>query len=645
MLGIGLRSGSARPALLLESYWKLWLLSIACLCMLVFAAPQAHAAGRRIALLVGNSEYANEVGPLNNPERDITAVRETLVGIGFKAEDIVVVPNATRVQLNRAIDELANRAEGLGPSDVVFFYYSGHGAVRSGGRGMSLIPIDVKDASSSDLWYDTIALEDDVMRRFESAGSDAVWLLAIDACRNELKIPTRSLGGRDKGFGVISTASGMLVSFAADEGQTARDGYRGSSRSPYADALIEEVTKPGRTISSVFTAITGNVKRRTDGVQTPAVASKLTNDIVLVESPERPATDAADEIFPRKGLISEIELGVVDAIVSVFETGGAADYAFVSGNPSDAGGLSFGKHQAALTNGTLHDLIVEYCRHPDAAHCTALSPYLPQMKAGDRALDADDRLYSLLKRAASDRAMQESQDRFFADRYMRPALLKWREVGFKTPLSAAVIYDSYIHSGGLNLMARTVKSYGNPTTLNEREWIAGYVVTRKAWLEEHPNELLHRTAVRMRTFERLIESGNWDLKPPLSIVRPSGEYILTAYDLAAWLFQDPLRRLGTVNFGTAKEGSSAFRNGRDLFVQASLQVLGYLPADVVPDGRFSTATAAAVAKLQEALGLPVTGEVEGVTFDALCRELEKQSADPFGVVIPPAETPSALPIE
>jgi hypothetical protein len=64
--------------------------------------------------------------------------------------------------------------------------------------------------------------------------------------------------------------------------------------------------------------------------------------------------------------LTAVQIATIDAIVSVFESEGPGDYSAIARNPQDPGGLSYGKHQAALTKGTLHDLIERYCNHPDA---------------------------------------------------------------------------------------------------------------------------------------------------------------------------------------------------------------------------------------------------------------------------------------
>lgn len=242
----------------------------------------ASAQTRRIALLVGNAGYSAKVGPLTNPGNDIKGVRTALIAAGFKDSDIRVVPDATRLDFKREVDAFAGRASGLASSDIAFFYYSGHGAWRPGARSMSLIPVDAADAATDDFWYSTINLDDEVLRTFTGSRSLAAWIIAIDACRNELRLPTRDLGGSgDKAFQALPSQAGMLISFAADEGQTARDLVSGESYSPYAASLIDSLSAPGLSASTVFSGLRPAVIRRTGGAQQPVLTNKLNVDPVL----------------------------------------------------------------------------------------------------------------------------------------------------------------------------------------------------------------------------------------------------------------------------------------------------------------------------------------------------------------------------
>jgi chitosanase len=318
-------------------------------------------------------------------------------------------------------------------------------------------------------------------------------------------------------------------------------------------------------------------------------------------------------------VLSDVQIATIDAIVSVFESERPGDYGAIARDPNDAGGLSYGKHQAALTKGTLFRLISRYCALDEAQCGVELKPYLPQMEAGDRKLDDNQILYGVLKKAAGDPTMQKVQDAFFNEQYMAPALKKWQELGFTKALSAAVIYDSFIHSGKLNMQARTEASFGKPTPETEQAWIKGYIATRKQWLtDNYPN-----TAIRMRTFEALAEQGNWDLSLPLNVVRPKKAFPLTAWDLGAHLFSDTIKRVGAVGFGVAKPGEASAANGRDRFVQNCLASLGYLPKSAC-DGVFGAGTSTALKQFQKDQKLPQTGVCDAKAFDKLCEELEEK---------------------
>ena len=93
-----------------------------------------------------------------------------------------------------------------------------------------------------------------------------------------------------------------------------------------------------------------------------------------------PVSDAAANLTP-------LNIATIDAIVSLFETNSPARYGAVARSATDAGGLSYGKHQAALVGGHLFQLISQYCSAPGAVQANDLKPYLDRMQASDRSLD------------------------------------------------------------------------------------------------------------------------------------------------------------------------------------------------------------------------------------------------------------------
>lgn len=71
--------------------------------------------------------------------------------------------------------------------------------------------------------------------------------------------------------------------------------------------------------------------------------------------------------------------------------------------------------------------------------------------------------------------MRKTQDSFFDRVYYRPAM-KWADTqGFTLPLSALVIYDSFIHSGSIIWVIRNMFPESPPSASgNEKAWTKAY---------------------------------------------------------------------------------------------------------------------------------------------------------------------------
>lgn len=108
--------------------------------------------------------------------------------------------------------------------------------------------------------------------------------------------------------------------------------------------------------------------------------------------------------------------------------------------------------------------------------------------------------------------MKKVQDAFFEERYYKPAI-KWaKDNGFILPLSALVIYDSFIHSGSILGVIRQMFPESSPKNGgNEIEWTTAYVLARETWLRNHPREAVRKTTYRTQCFINEIARGNWVL--------------------------------------------------------------------------------------------------------------------------------------
>lgn len=227
---------------------------------------------KRLALLIGNQDYAPAVGRLQNPTNDVALVAEALQKVGFQKDAIRIVHNADRVAMLDAVDRYVDDLSAAGGDAVGFFYYSGHGVANKRDKRNYLIPVGVNSLDRR-VWFKAIAL-DDIVLKLSQLASNAAHFVVFDACRNLLNSPTR--GG--KGFLPVDTRRGMLIAFSTDPGETASD--EGARSGPYAAALATELTKPGQDHLDLFQ----NVKEKvysTTRVQVPWTRDGMLQRIYL----------------------------------------------------------------------------------------------------------------------------------------------------------------------------------------------------------------------------------------------------------------------------------------------------------------------------------------------------------------------------
>ena len=218
---------------------------------------------------------------------------------------------------------------------------------------------------------------------------------------------------------------------------------------------------------------------------------------------------------------------VIDSILSIFETGKIPTPASYSTCTilRDGAGISYGKHQATDRADSLDKIVKKYIAE-GGSHAAKLHPYLPQLASNETAKvnpssppEWAKNLVSLLKEAGSDPKMQSAQDAIFDENYWDPATKHADQIGLKTALGYAVIYDTCIHSGpgrvGTHRAAFPEKSPKNGG--DEKAWVKAYVSARKAWLLGNSNPIVRKTIYRMEAFEKMMADGNWDLNTPISV--------------------------------------------------------------------------------------------------------------------------------
>lgn len=234
------------------------ILMFTCLALL---AARSSWAETKLALLIGNRDYTENVGRLENPLNDIRVVGDALRTIGFT---VTSLENAGFRDIRRAVGEYAAKVRAAGPGTVSVFYYAGHGAANADDGRNYLIPTDVDTADDTSLWSNSIDLQADVLDKLSQQAPDAIHYVVFDACRNELKLRikgVRSLEPEEKGFNRLPDFGNFLIAFSTAPKRTASDGGAGVDNGPYARAFAEEVVKAGVEARTMFINVQTRVRQ------------------------------------------------------------------------------------------------------------------------------------------------------------------------------------------------------------------------------------------------------------------------------------------------------------------------------------------------------------------------------------------------
>ncbi|HEX4172625.1 MAG TPA: caspase family protein, partial [Acetobacteraceae bacterium] len=246
----------------------LMLLLFAVVPLSAFAQPQS-VPERRVAFVVGIGAYKN-APQLANPVNDARAISEALRRLNFEVDE-VYDPDFRK--LSEALRSFGIKAQ---QADVAVVYYAGHGI--QVGRENFLLPADAQIERERDLVYEALSLE---LFLDEASQARRLGIILLDACRNNPFVDrlTRSLAISNRGTATAGLARvdnvprNTLVAMATKADQTAEDGNRGHS--PFAQALLDNLQKPGLELSLFFRSVRDNVLRATGNQQEPYVFSSL----------------------------------------------------------------------------------------------------------------------------------------------------------------------------------------------------------------------------------------------------------------------------------------------------------------------------------------------------------------------------------
>jgi formylglycine-generating enzyme required for sulfatase activity len=241
------------------------------------------AAGKRVALVMGNASYA-DVGALANPKADATAVAAALEATGF--DTVRHVTDLSAETMRRELKDFSARAAS---AEVAIVYYAGHGVEVA--EQNYLVPVDAKLLRSTDIDFEAISL---ASVRSAVSGASKLRVVVLDACRNNPFTLAGSGGTRaaTRGLGRIEPSAGEVVAYAAKEGTLAQDGPS-NSNSPFAEALVKSLKEPGLEIRLLFGRVRDDVLSATANEQEPYTYASLGGEAVYINPPRTNADSAA----------------------------------------------------------------------------------------------------------------------------------------------------------------------------------------------------------------------------------------------------------------------------------------------------------------------------------------------------------------
>jgi hypothetical protein len=258
-------SGGAMGVVLIRCILTALTLQVA----LALSAVTPAQADRRVAMLIGNSDY-RFAETLKNPGNDAQSLASAFRRLGF--DKVIEHKDLDARQFRDALQAFEVEAAN---SDIAVLFFAGH-AIEVGGTNF-VLPVDAKLASFDDAKREGIRLE---QMTHHVAKAKKLRLIILDACRNNpFRTALLAKPGRGeqigRGLAKVEPGDNVLVAYAAREGTLSEDGDDGAPNSPYTSALLKHLETPNLEVSYIFRLVRDEVLETTGRRQQPHVYGSL----------------------------------------------------------------------------------------------------------------------------------------------------------------------------------------------------------------------------------------------------------------------------------------------------------------------------------------------------------------------------------
>lgn len=251
--------------------------------------------GRRVALVIGNSDYLYCDTPLKDqPINDAQAINDRLRELGFSS---IIETNAEEKTFREKLTDFYKDAT---EADLAFFYYAGHGLQYNGAN--YLLPTDIEVHPADPVKYDEelakkAFLVTTLIEKLQNK-NPRFCVIVLDACREDLLKNRKALSSETTGskgadgiprFTPSSFAPIVVENFirnccVAQATTAGKFAYNGPGRNGrYTESLLHYLKK-GQTLEQVLKRVRNDVletSQKAGTLQRPEYLNQTTDDLIF----------------------------------------------------------------------------------------------------------------------------------------------------------------------------------------------------------------------------------------------------------------------------------------------------------------------------------------------------------------------------